>query len=532
MRNFGSKEMGMRDQGRQAMHALFPSITHTDRRPGLLSGVCAVSVIALLSAAPAARADIINVVDVIPNSQSAETGQNSEPSIAVDPLNPNMMVSGTFTTGASGPFWESTNGGTLWTGFGSLPSSDKTLAWRQDGVAPLAVTLNVVSFPPLRDTLGTFQGGATSFGSAINTSAVQSVDQPWIRTGAGGQTYVAYNGFNAANAMGKTASVEVSSNNGMTYNTPVVLETVSPAGGQDAPSVRTAVNGSTVYAAFTRWGNAVTDPATHNSVFTNSNVVVVKSTNAGASFTAGVTAANTNGYFSNTNNTPLTLGQERTGSDVAIAVDPNNANHVVVAYGSAGTTPTSGILQLHVVESTDGGTTWTQKLTTSSSVRSALPGITILADGQIGLLYASNDPVANSLSQHLVTTTNDFATTTDSLLGTESNATPLSNFDPYLGDFYDLTSVGDTMYGIFSASNDDNGILASYPSATFQRCFMGTEDTATFSLCNNNGGTVPLSIDPFFFSFTSVLTSTPEPATLTLLGTALLGLAALRRRRK
>lgn len=498
-------------------------------RPGLLPGVCAVSVIALLSAIPAASAAVINVVDVIPNAASAETGQNSEPSIAVDPLNPNTMVSGTFTTGTlSGPFWESTNGGTTWTGFGSLPSSDKTLAWRQDGVAPLAVTLNVISFPPLVDSLSTFQGGATNFGSAINTSAAQSVDQPWIRTGAGGQTYVAYNGFNAANAGGKTASIEVSSNNGVAYNTPIVLETVSPAGGQDAPSVRQAVNGSTVYAAFTRWG---TDSAvTGGDIFSGSQVVVVKSTNSGASFNAGVSAATTTGYFSNANNSPLTLGQERTGSDVAIAVDPNNANHVLVAYGDRSGT---GLLQLHVTESTDGGTTWTNKFTTSSAVRSALPAITILADGQIGLLYASYDPVANSLSQHLVTTTDDFASTTDSLLGTESNTTPLSNFDPYLGDFYDLTSVGNTMYGIFSASNDDNGILASYPSATFQRCFTGTENMPSFSLCDNAGNTVPLSIDPFVFSFTSVPTTpTPEPATLTLLGTALVGLAALRRRRK
>jgi len=73
------------------------------------------------------------------------------------------------------------------------------------------------------------------------------------------------------------------------------------------------------------------------------------------------------------------------------------------------------------------------------------------------------------LSQHLVTTTDDFATTTDSLLGTETNTFPTSDFDPYLDDFYDLTSVGDTFDGIFSASNADNGILASDPDATFQR---------------------------------------------------------------
>jgi hypothetical protein len=85
-------------------------------RRGLLSGMCAVSVIALLTAAPAARADVINVIDVIPNSDSAETGQNSEPSIGVNPTNPNQMIVGAFsafdnsTLGVSTPFFQSTNG--------------------------------------------------------------------------------------------------------------------------------------------------------------------------------------------------------------------------------------------------------------------------------------------------------------------------------------------------------------------------------------------------------------------------------------
>jgi PEP-CTERM motif len=492
-------------------------------RPRSLAGACAVSVIALMSAPPVASAAVINVTDVIPNAASAETGQNSEPSLAVDPLNPNTMVSGTFTSGTlSGPFWESTNGGTTWTSFGSLPSSDKTLAWRQDGAAPLAVTLNVISNPPLVDTLSTFQGGATSFGSAVFTTPNGALDQPWIRTGPSGQTYVALN--NLGNAGGRTAQMGVGSTNAAGPFTPVTLETVNPAGRQDAPSVRSAVNGSTVYAAFTRWGAA--SATAGGNIFSNSQVVVVKSTNSGASFSAGVSAATTTGYFSTVNNSPLTLGQERTGSDIAIAVDPNNADRVLVAYGDR---TGAGQLQLKVIESTDGGATWGLKFTTSSAVRSALPGLSILSNGDVGLLYASFDPAANSLSPHFLTTADDFATASDSLLGTESNATPTSNFNPYLGDFYDLTSLDDTFYGIFSASNADNGTLASYPSVTFQRDFIGTPGNGSFQLTNLAGSPVNFSIDPFVFSLN--LAAIPEPATLGLLGIALLGFAALRRRR-
>jgi len=119
-----------------------------------VAGMCAASAVALLSATvPANAGYIIPVIDIIPNAASAETGQNSEPSIAVDPLNPNTMISGAFSTtflgnDVSSPYWMSTNGGTTWSGFGSLPSADKTIAWRQDGVAALTVTLNIDTPPP------------------------------------------------------------------------------------------------------------------------------------------------------------------------------------------------------------------------------------------------------------------------------------------------------------------------------------------------------------------------------------------------
>ena len=261
---------------------------------GLLFGVSAVSVIAASCAVSPARAGPINVIDVIPNAASAETGQNSEPSIAVDPLDPNNMISAAFSStsivgGVSTPYWISTNGGMTWSGFGSLPSVDKSLAWRQDGVAALTTTLNPIG---ANFEINTFQSGATSFGSAIDTfNPGQRLDQPWVRTGPGGQTYLAYN--NLSNAGGRTASIIISANNGTTYGQQITLETVTPPGGQDAPSVRQAVNGSTVYAAFTRWGTP--SAAIGGTVFLDSQVVVVKSINSGASFSSGVSAATTTG---------------------------------------------------------------------------------------------------------------------------------------------------------------------------------------------------------------------------------------------
>ena len=43
------------------------------------------------------------LVDIVPNSDSSETEQNSEPSIAVNPLNPMQMIAGAFAKKTNSP---------------------------------------------------------------------------------------------------------------------------------------------------------------------------------------------------------------------------------------------------------------------------------------------------------------------------------------------------------------------------------------------------------------------------------------------
>src|SRR6266568_683899 len=129
------------------------------------------------------------------------------------------------------------------------------------------------------------------------------------------------------------------------------------------------------------------------------------------------------GYFTNTF---LSLGQNRSsGGDLSIAVDPNDAEHVVLAYTNApGANIPSALYLGFITESFDGGQTWTPKFATSATLKADQLAIDITDNGTIGFLYDSYDVNTNRLSQHFLTTANDFATVTDMVLATETNSSP------------------------------------------------------------------------------------------------------------
>ena len=93
----------------------------------------------LVTAAPVQAVPLISatVVDVIPRVQSNETDQNSEPSIAVNPLMQNQAVVSAFSIPTvagkppvvpPNPYWVTDNG-TTWNYLQSIQHVDTTLAW-------------------------------------------------------------------------------------------------------------------------------------------------------------------------------------------------------------------------------------------------------------------------------------------------------------------------------------------------------------------------------------------------------------------
>jgi hypothetical protein len=475
-----------------------------------------------------ARAEIM-IVNVIPNNLSNETAQNSEPSIAVNPMNANQVIISAFGTGLTpgNPYFQSQNGGMTWTNFQNIPHGDTTLDWSASGNAYLARlngTFDVQrSLPP---------NNPPSF-SIIPGSAQSSADQPWVKVAqVGGQDRI-YVSYNSTAASPFRANIRYSTNGGATWTNEMIERTALPLV-QDAPPTRIAINGDRVYVAFQRWTSA-------NGADWNGNVAIVRDDHGGtlpnpfrdlgATGVQVVSNIVLPGPLAPAPPNGTTLGQERIRSSLSVAVDPHNADKVLVAYTEVPGAPTQRVADMRVRLSRDGGQTWTQVFDANyAGGATALPTLAIADNGTIGLLYERL--FNNRLETHLVQTTDDFATFTDTLLFSfTNNAFPVAN--PYVGDYFDMQAVGDLFLGTFTASNNLNDVIDPL-GVTFQRNFDFGGPGGTFRLRNTTDtATVPFSLDPYFFRATVLGASAlPEPSTFTLLGFATVGLLGYTWRRR
>src|SRR4029077_13886262 len=81
-----------------------------------------------------------------------------------------------------------------------------------------------------------------------------------------------------------------------------------------------------------------------------------------------------------------TLGQERIGSTLSLAVDPNNSSTVYVGWADHGSK--GDIYSLHVRRSTDRGSTWSAKDLPNTTIRNATNlARRVGANGVAGMLY-------------------------------------------------------------------------------------------------------------------------------------------------
>jgi hypothetical protein len=508
----------------------------------------------------------IKIVNVIPQNQSAEINHNTEPSIAVDPLDIRQVVVSSFGAafGADAqtrPYFSSRDMGSTWTNFQNIEQNDTTLDWSPTGKPAYAVRsigyvdpdklVSVRAIPVMSSTnpaglpfnenppptVPFTEIPNSGYTNTSDTKTPDRPDQPWIMVTNGkdpkdqmlkDRIYVGFGDGSRVveDKIVPRAAMVFSIDGGKSWNNdpakPPIAIPLDPTDKADGNPIRVAASGDRVYAAYDRLSSP-REPG-KNMV---GNVIVVRDD-------AGLTGAN---KFQGLNNgmgqqvltadttfpdlTATMLGNnERLGSDLSIAANPDdNTKKLYVAFAEVVGDQTKKPV-VRVAFSDDRGDSW--KLSDfkppDSATQSALPALAVAQDGRVGLLYYGKNESTRRLEVHLALSREDFAgfdpTKDDTLLASFRDENPdindtvkLSNM--IAGDYVDLQAVGNDFYGAFAASNNlqKNEAMFLGGPPIFQRFTNGKVGELDFKLLDKQAGAeVPFSIDPYYFS-----TAVPEP---------------------
>lgn len=453
------------------------------------------------------------VVNMIPRALSGETNQDSEPTLAVNPLNPNQIVGTAFTpdplSGETAPIFISVDGGQTWSLNSIVPSqtqtSDICVAFGAADGKLYAGILRLPSEDTRLNILRTsdFQG-ATPMKVLVDRLGV---DQPFIQSVLGSgkkrkdRLYVGSNDFAAKP---KTSMVDLSLNAAATRARFKSVQIESrETDGQNGPQVRPACHSDgTVYLAYMGWRSSTGNwPA--NTLVVTADLVVVRDDRGGRGtkpFQALLDPDDTKPgrrvvrsiSFPFHHHGESIPGQQRLGGDVAICVNPRNSSEIYLSWADL----RQNVYTLHLQHSSDRGATWsTADLKTLS--RAINPALAMNDSGTVGFLYQQ---LVGSSSANLRWVTHferssDGTNWTDLVLCTTPANTPRLRFSPYLGDYDFLLAVGEAFYGVFSANNTPD--LTHFPNGvTYQR---NADFTTRRLLDTDNTTPVAISIDPFFF---------------------------------
>ena len=139
--------------------------------------------------------------------------------------------------------------------------------------------------------------------------------------------------------------------------------------------------------------------------------------------------------------------------------------------------------------------TWSaDRLTVTNATN---PALAINSSGVVGFLYQQLTGASpNQRWETHFRRSSTGKTWSDRVLANAPDNNPPPVFQPYIGDYADVVSVGKSFFGVFSASNVPD--LANFPSGVkYQR----NANFTSHNLLALDGTTaVNPSIDPFFFS--------------------------------
>jgi len=459
------------------------------------------AVAVLLAALPAA-AQVVTVVDIIPNSMSNETNRDSEPNVAVDPSNPQHIAASAFTpdpgNSGVGPVFVSTDGGVTWDVRTMLPGGNRTFdtTIRFGGISGVLYG-GIIRFDN-SDTDFLRKADFTLNGAATILTSRSSDDQPWTEAAtfmsgaAPDRIYVGSNSsFNPADV---DQSLDVA-----TAAAPAGMSTVnvdSGAGCRDAPSVRPAIHGSgRVYVAMLRFSACAASTATGDVIVMRDDDWASTAPRYQALMTGpspGVAVVSGRTFpFVNVGASQL-LGTQRVGSSIAIAVDPTNRDIVYVAWGEGAT---GSAQSLHLRRSTNGGSLWSSDLRVISNATN--PALAVNSQGVAAFLYQKNTGGATpKWETHVEYSTNGFTSgQTDLVLASAPDQLGSYVGPNPIGDYTNLVAAGKSFYGVFCAFNTAD--QANFPQGI---TYLRNHDFVTKKLRNlANTADVAESIDPYFF---------------------------------
>jgi hypothetical protein len=459
----------------------------------------------------------LQLVNMIPNSLSGETGRDSECNVAVDPANPMHIAASAFTLdpmlSGNAPIYVSTDGGNTWILNVVLPGGNKT----GDTTLRFGGASGVLYAGILRSDNGDLNILRTP---NFNLPGLMTVlvdrandDQPWVEAvtvgagpGAGAdRVYIGNNDLSVQGTTGQTATVDESQDAATAAPPagfgPARVESrvtaTTPLGRQNGPSVRPAIHANgTVYGAFFGW-------RTFSSPTNTSDIVVVRDDSWGSGpnpFQALIDPLDSNPGLRVVTGVSIPalntlLGTQRIGSHLAIAVDPIQSSTVYLAWADG---TSAADYTIHLRRSIDSGATWNGDLRTV--VQGLNPALAVTRERKVGFLYQKlvGSSSGNRWETHLeVSDDGLFAAPLDTVLANVPDANGSYGGVNPIGDYASLLAVGNGFYGAFSANNTPD--LANFPNGvTYQR----NADFAANQLKDLSNNPVLVSIDPFFFHLT------------------------------
>ncbi len=488
----------------------------------------------------------IRVVNMIPQIYSDERYRDAEPNLAVNPANPKLMAATAFTpepmVGDSAPVFYTLDGGRVWHMLSVIPGGnpantfnplfDITIRFGGSGTYLYASTLRGDVLPGsseypkmnvlrIKDFLGS--------NTVEKMSERGKVDQPYIQvaTVMGGSERTkdkVYVGNNDKFSIDNTATIDFFANAG-TLNGSIsdaIDEGAIPPGNRfrNLPAIRTAIHPSGVaYAVFYRINM-------HSPQFDIVDVIVVRDDNwaAGSDIfrSLNILGESSPGQKVIINREVVwnyllgsgrgTLGNNRlTGSNLSIAVDPNNPGIVYVAWADKEVDSKN---TLHIRSSFDSGQTWsdTDLLTVSNATN---PALAVNTNGKIGFLYQKLSDNSTKWETHLRRSNNrgnswpednilSSATWDHFICQPDCPPSPAPG-NLYLGDYLHLMAVGKDFYGVFSASNyPDRNNFPDADEVIYQREHDFENKKLYSDAAHIPANEVPVSIDPFFFHVTEL----------------------------